>query len=155
MSSRKGSIDPSRLVPMDKLGAPSGGSVRLEIHILCWLLLTGVQGNFNVVFVGAGNIMFGSPEGPWNHSFRFEHKLGPRLKVIALIDPAIERAHAALKKKCESFVVSAYQDTRGPSASSIPVPLLCLRDDMQCSRTWTTTWPRWRTRHRATSHRRS
>jgi predicted dehydrogenase len=111
---------------MDKLGAPSGGSVRLEIHILCWLPLTRVQGNFNVVFVGAGNIMFDSPEGPWNHSFRFEHKLGPRLKVIALIDPAIERAHAALKKKCESFVVSAYQDTRGPSAPSFTVQPVAL-----------------------------
>jgi predicted dehydrogenase len=68
--------------------------------------------DFNVVFVGAGNIMFGSEEGPWNHSFRFEHKLGPRLKVVALIDPAIERATAVLQKKCDSFVVSAYQDTR-------------------------------------------
>jgi len=27
---------------------------------------------FNVVLVGAGNIMFGSDEGPWNHSFRLE-----------------------------------------------------------------------------------
>jgi predicted dehydrogenase len=68
--------------------------------------------DFNVVFVGAGNIMFGSDEGPWNHSFRLEHKLGPRLKVVALIDPAIDRARAVLKKKCESFVISAYQDTR-------------------------------------------
>ena len=56
----------------------------------------GGTSDFNVVFVGAGNIMFGepmgllrsdglelthtcyvlvaagSPEGPWNHSFRFE-----------------------------------------------------------------------------------
>jgi len=68
--------------------------------------------DFNVVFVGAGNIMFGSDEGPWNHSFRFEHKLGPRLKVVALIDPAVERARSVLKKKCDSFVISAYQDTR-------------------------------------------
>jgi hypothetical protein len=29
-----------------------------------------------------------------------------------LIDPAIDRARAVLKKKCESFVISAYQDTR-------------------------------------------
>ncbi|KAF9053619.1 hypothetical protein BDZ89DRAFT_1153347 [Hymenopellis radicata] len=65
---------------------------------------------FNVVFVGAGNIMFGSDEGPWNHSFRFEHKLGPRLKVVALIDPAIERATAVLQKKCESFVNMAPKD---------------------------------------------
>lgn len=39
-------------------------------------------------------------------------KLGPRLKVVALIDPAVERATAVLQKKCESFVQSAYQDTR-------------------------------------------
>jgi predicted dehydrogenase len=31
---------------------------------------------------------------------------------VALIDPAIERATAVLQKKCDSFVVSAYQDTR-------------------------------------------
>lgn len=35
-----------------------------------------------------------------------------RLKVVAIIDPAIERANAVLKKKCDSFVVSAYQNTR-------------------------------------------
>ena len=39
-------------------------------------------------------------------------KLGPRLKVTALIDPAIERAQSVLQKKCDSFVVSAYQNTR-------------------------------------------
>ncbi|KAF7305120.1 hypothetical protein MKEN_01227200 [Mycena kentingensis (nom. inval.)] len=94
MSSRRPSIDPWRLVPMDKTA-----------HI-------GGSDDFNVLFVGAGNIMFGSDEGPWNHSFRFEHKLGRRLKVVALIDPAIERATAVLQKKCDSFVVSAYQDTR-------------------------------------------
>lgn len=93
-SSRRASIDPSRLVRMDRV-AHVGGS-----------------DDFNVVFIGAGNIMFGSDEGPWNHSFRFEHKLGPRLKVVALIDPAVERAQAVLQKKCDSFVVSAYQNTR-------------------------------------------
>ncbi|KAJ7582770.1 putative oxidoreductase C terminal-domain-containing protein [Mycena floridula] len=94
MSSRRASIDPWRLVPMDR-----------TVHI-------GGSDDFNVLFIGAGNIMFGSDEGPWNHSFRFEHKLGPRLKVVALIDPAIERATSVLQKKCDSFVVSAYQDTR-------------------------------------------
>ncbi|KAF7322933.1 hypothetical protein HMN09_00072800 [Mycena chlorophos] len=94
ISSRRPSIDPWRLVPMDKVTHISGSD------------------DFNVLFIGAGNIMFGSDEGPWNHSFRFEHKLGRRLKVVALIDPAIERATAVLQKKCDSFVVSAYQDTR-------------------------------------------
>jgi len=68
--------------------------------------------HFNVVFVGAGNIMFGSDEGPWNHSFRFEHKLGPRLKVVAVIDPNIERANVVLRKKRETFVRSAYEHSR-------------------------------------------
>ncbi|KAI0093915.1 putative oxidoreductase C terminal-domain-containing protein [Irpex rosettiformis] len=93
-NSRSMSIDPSKLVPMDKTTALQG------------------TGDFNVVFVGAGNIMFGSDEGPWNHSFRFEHKLGPRLKIVALIDPAVERATATLQKKRETFVRSAYENTR-------------------------------------------
>ncbi|KAI0273402.1 putative oxidoreductase C terminal-domain-containing protein [Gloeopeniophorella convolvens] len=92
--SRRPSIDPSRLIPMDKVFQIPGAY------------------DFNVVFVGAGNIMFGSQEGPWNHSFRLEHKLGPRLKVVALIDPAIDRATAVLAKKCETFVRSAYEKTR-------------------------------------------
>ncbi|KAH8107119.1 putative oxidoreductase C terminal-domain-containing protein [Cristinia sonorae] len=94
LASRRPSIDPTKLVPMDKVSHVSGTD------------------DFNVVFVGAGNIMFGSDEGPWNHSFRFEHKLGPRLKVVALIDPAVDRATAVLAKKCETFVRSAYENTR-------------------------------------------
>jgi predicted dehydrogenase len=39
-------------------------------------------------------------------------KLGPRLKVVALVDPATERAAAVLQQKCESFVKSAYEHTR-------------------------------------------
>lgn len=67
--------------------------------------------DFNLAMIGAGNIMFGSDEGPWNHSFRFEHKLGPRLKVVALIDPSTARAEAVLAGKRASFVESAYRDT--------------------------------------------
>lgn len=39
-------------------------------------------------------------------------KLGPRLKVVALIDPAIERAASILQTKCDTFVKSAYENTR-------------------------------------------
>lgn len=56
--------------------------------------------------------MFGSAEGPWNHSFRLEHKLGPRLKVAALVDPNTERANNVLAEKRVSFVESAYRDTK-------------------------------------------
>jgi len=47
-----------------------------------------------------------------SHSEHSFSKLGRRLKVVALIDPAIERATSVLQKKCDSFVFSAYQDTR-------------------------------------------
>jgi predicted dehydrogenase len=39
-------------------------------------------------------------------------KLGPRLKVVALIDPAVDRATQTLFKKRETFVRSAYEATR-------------------------------------------
>lgn len=52
-----------------------------------------------LVIVGAGQINFGSPEGPWNHSIRLERKLGPRLHVVALIDPVRENAEKVLRQK--------------------------------------------------------
>lgn len=86
-------FDPHAPTAMDKMEPPKPGA------------------DFNVVIIGAGNINFGSDEGPWNHSFRLEHKLGPRLKVTALIDPSAARADAALTVKRNSFVLSAYKDT--------------------------------------------
>lgn len=50
--------------------------------------------------------------GPWDHSFRLEHKLGTRLKVVGLIDPNHATALEVLTRKRNSFVVSAYADTR-------------------------------------------
>ena len=119
----------------------------------------GGVGDFNVVFVGAGNIMFGAclssirpraalgsrlprqarTKGPGttpsasnstsppptprrvaprasrtgsNPLCSARSKLGPRLKVVAIIDPAVDRAKATLQKKCETFVRSAYQNTK-------------------------------------------
>lgn len=68
--------------------------------------------DFNVVFIGAGGINFGSEEGPWNHSFRLEHKLGIRIKVVGLIDPVPLVRQRVLAEKRASFVRSAYADTR-------------------------------------------
>lgn len=39
-------------------------------------------------------------------------KLGPRLKIVALIDPNVTRAKEVIQKKCATFVRSAYEDTR-------------------------------------------
>lgn len=38
--------------------------------------------------------------------------MGPRLKVVAIIDPAVDHAREMLKKKCETFVRSAYENTK-------------------------------------------
>ena len=48
----------------------------------------------------------------FSHSFRFEHKLGPRLKVTALIDPSVARSEKVLEGKRASFVLSAYEKTK-------------------------------------------
>lgn len=65
----------------------------------CELLLTSFVRRFSLF------------AGPWNHSFRLEHKLGTRLKVVALIDPSAARANAALDAKKASFVEQAYAGT--------------------------------------------
>ncbi|BGP45782.1 hypothetical protein JCM10450v2_001612 [Rhodotorula kratochvilovae] len=93
-SVRRPSIASSRLAPLTHHKKPEPGAP------------------FNLVFVGAGNINFGSDEGPWDHSFRLENRLGPRLKVIAIIDPAEAVAKKRLDVKRSSFVEMAYRDTR-------------------------------------------
>ncbi|GAA5978168.1 hypothetical protein JCM10908_004256 [Rhodotorula pacifica] len=67
---------------------------------------------FNLIFIGAGNINFGSDEGPWDHSFRLENKLGPRLKVVAIIDPNEATAQQRLDVKRSGFTEPAYRNTR-------------------------------------------
>ncbi|KAI0357335.1 hypothetical protein OH77DRAFT_1422173 [Trametes cingulata] len=62
----------------------------------------------NVLLIGAGEINFGSVEGPWNHTLRLEKILGPRLRVVGLIDLDESRAKAALDAKLSSPVSSAY-----------------------------------------------
>ncbi|BGP53860.1 hypothetical protein JCM8202v2_001432 [Rhodotorula sphaerocarpa] len=93
-ASRRPSIASNRLGPLTHHKKPEAGAP------------------FNLVFIGAGNINFGSDEGPWDHSFRLENKLGPRLKVIAIIDPNAETAQMRLDVKRASFVEPAYRNTR-------------------------------------------
>ncbi|EJD39652.1 hypothetical protein AURDEDRAFT_116074 [Auricularia subglabra TFB-10046 SS5] len=67
---------------------------------------------FNVVFLGAGNIMFGSDEGPWNHSARFEKKLGDRFRMLAVVDPNLPRVHQTIAtKRADPAVRHAYLNT--------------------------------------------
>lgn len=44
-------------------------------------------------------------------TLRFSSKLGPRLKIVGLVDPFVERSAAVLAKKRASFVASAYNET--------------------------------------------
>ncbi|EIW72480.1 hypothetical protein TREMEDRAFT_66902 [Tremella mesenterica DSM 1558] len=55
--------------------------------------------------------MFGTNEGPWNIALRLENRLGPRLKVQAIVDINPKVAEAALAKKRATFVKSAYEET--------------------------------------------
>ncbi len=64
-----------------------------------------------VLIVGAGNINFGSPEGPWNHSKRLEAHLGARLRVVGIVDPATDGAPAVLAAKAVSPAAPAYAGT--------------------------------------------
>ncbi|RSH92683.1 hypothetical protein EHS25_008128 [Saitozyma podzolica] len=65
---------------------------------------------FNVLIIGAGNVNFGSAEGPWCHTTRLERKLGARLNVVGLVDPDVKRAAARLAEKVAAGV-HGYQDT--------------------------------------------
>ncbi|OSD07606.1 hypothetical protein PYCCODRAFT_1403293 [Trametes coccinea BRFM310] len=67
----------------------------------------------NVLLIGAGEINFGSVEGPWNHTLRLEKILGPRLRVVALVDIDASRAKAAIDAKVASpTTAGAYSDCK-------------------------------------------
>ncbi|KIJ22963.1 hypothetical protein M422DRAFT_196495 [Sphaerobolus stellatus SS14] len=60
--------------------------------------------NFNVILIGAGEVNFGSVEGPWNHV----RKLKDRLQIIALVDPDVDRAKFALESKSKGDQAASY-----------------------------------------------
>ncbi|KAI0647674.1 putative oxidoreductase C terminal-domain-containing protein [Trametes meyenii] len=66
-----------------------------------------MSGPVNILLVGAGEINFGSVEGPWNH-VRYYRILGPRLRVVALVDIDVSRAQAAIDAKLRSPAAEAY-----------------------------------------------
>ncbi|WRT64126.1 uncharacterized protein IL334_001055 [Kwoniella shivajii] len=68
-------------------------------------------GDFNVIMVGAGYAMFGTPEGPWNIAKRAEQKLGERLKVDAVIEVNPARGEEVLGIKRDGPHKASYKDT--------------------------------------------
>ncbi|BGP20860.1 hypothetical protein JCM10213_008105 [Rhodosporidiobolus nylandii] len=59
---------------------------------------------FSVVHVGAGEINFGTTEGPWNHSLRLERIFGENLMILGIIDPLVDRAREQLDRKIAAGV---------------------------------------------------
>ncbi|KAF9069127.1 putative oxidoreductase C terminal-domain-containing protein [Rhodocollybia butyracea] len=66
--------------------------------------------NFVVIYVGAGEINFGSPEGPWNHSLRLEKSYGSRLVALGIIDPDVARSKAQIALKVAAGI-EGYSET--------------------------------------------
>ncbi|GAA5970335.1 hypothetical protein JCM11641_001669 [Rhodosporidiobolus odoratus] len=78
---------------------------------------------FTVMYVGAGEINFGSPEGPWNHSLRLERSFGASLKVLGIIDPDLTRAKQQLALKVKAGIpgydYAAVWTTPGEAATAL------------------------------------
>lgn len=71
-----------------------------------------MSAKFNVLLLGAGPINFGTVEGPWNHSRRLEEILGPRLRIVGVVDKNKERAERVLAiKRADASVAQSYEST--------------------------------------------
>ncbi|GFZ52327.1 hypothetical protein JCM24511_10100 [Saitozyma sp. JCM 24511] len=68
---------------------------------------------FNVLYLGAGLIDWGHPDGstPWNHSIRVEKQLGKRLKMVGLVDCDVSKAQKIISDK-RLAGIPGYEDTR-------------------------------------------
>ena len=67
---------------------------------------------FNVLYVGAGGIVFGNDWVRWNHSAHLEHALGRRLRVVGIIDPNRERFDWIMNRKNASLAEDCYTGTQ-------------------------------------------
>ncbi len=67
---------------------------------------------FNVLFVGAGGVVFGNDWVPWNHSIHLERVLGRRLRVVGIVDPSRERFDWVMDYKRTSPARDCYAMTR-------------------------------------------
>lgn len=67
---------------------------------------------FNVLFVGAGGIVFGNDWVRWNHSAHLEQILGRRLRVVGIVDPSRERFEWVMGRKETSLAKECYAATQ-------------------------------------------
>jgi predicted dehydrogenase len=67
---------------------------------------------FNVLFIGAGGIVFGNDWVRWNHSAHLERILGDRLRVVGIVDPNSDRFEWVMNRKRTSSAKGSYADTR-------------------------------------------
>lgn len=68
--------------------------------------------HFNVLFIGAGGIVFGNGNVRWNHSSRLEELLGRRLRVVGIVDPSRERFEWVMEQKQDSLALGCYRSTK-------------------------------------------
>ncbi|OAA58078.1 hypothetical protein SPI_06963 [Niveomyces insectorum RCEF 264] len=67
---------------------------------------------YNVLYIGAGGIVFGNDWVHWNHSQHLERVLGGRLRVVGIVDPSRERFEWVMVQKNVSAARASYADTR-------------------------------------------
>lgn len=67
---------------------------------------------FNVLYIGAGGIVFGNDWVHWNHSAHLERALGRRLCVVGIVDPNRERFDWVMSRKVASLAKGCYDNTR-------------------------------------------
>ena len=65
---------------------------------------------YNVCFIGAGTVNFGGVPDPWNHSKRLE-QLGS-VKVVAIVDPLVEKAQKILAAKLAGNHADMYSECK-------------------------------------------
>lgn len=68
--------------------------------------------HLNVLFIGAGGIVFGNNNVKWNHSSRLEELLGRRLRVVGIVDPSRERYEWVIERKQKALAAECYASTR-------------------------------------------
>ncbi|KAK9242186.1 putative oxidoreductase C terminal-domain-containing protein [Lipomyces tetrasporus] len=88
-----------------------------------------IDSTIDALYIGAaGNIIFCNDNVLWNHSLRVEKLLGPRLNVVAIIDPNPVRVKQVLKQKSESNAAASYTGAKFFANLDDALPYLKLQE---------------------------
>lgn len=128
---RRNTIDPATIVPMDKYALPAFPSPPPTdpLHRVDPARMDDYSSDFNVLFIGAGNIMFGpseyAPEGVWTIlTFSLPHRL-PRGTLEPLLQARAVRPTprlAPVPPLMSGDITANLARASKSSASSTPTP---------------------------------